>query len=352
MASAVPRPTPDTTDDVAIHPTSDAVDLRRRIDDDQLRRDLLALPGPRNRLHAPEAMAATDELLLDAFRDAGWRTEWRPFELRDVWTSIDHGDFRAPQHHTRLRGANVVATSPGTDTSDAVVLVAHHDTVRDSPGADDNGSGVVALMAAARLLADRRHRRTVILAAVDMEEIGLVGSRQLARQLAAERRVVGAFVFESIGFATPVPHTQTLPPGFSLAYPRQVRALAAREHRAEFTAVIHRRDSRDTAHRVADALRQLEGQYAAIVVPEPTQLPVVGGALRLATPLVSQFARSDHMAFWELGLPAVWLTDTTEYRNPHYHRPGDLPDTIDCGRVAAVAAATAAAARELAGALT
>ena len=39
--------------------------------------------------------------------------------------------------------------------------------------------------------------------------------------------------------------------------------------------------------------------------------------------------RSDHAPFWRAGLPALMWTDTAEFRNPHYHRPTDTPETLD-----------------------
>ena len=42
-----------------------------------------------------------------------------------------------------------------------------------------------------------------------------------------------------------------------------------------------------------------------------------------------QLWRSDHASFWDAQLPAVMWTDTSEFRNPHYHLPSDTPDTLD-----------------------
>jgi hypothetical protein len=39
--------------------------------------------------------------------------------------------------------------------------------------------------------------------------------------------------------------------------------------------------------------------------------------------------RSDHAPFWKAGLPALMWTDTSEFRNPHYHQTTDTPDTLD-----------------------
>ena len=47
--------------------------------------------------------------------------------------------------------------------------------------------------------------------------------------------------------------------------------------------------------------------------------------------------RSDHAPFWRAGIPAIMWTDTSEFRNPHYHQPSDKPDTLDYDFMAEVA---------------
>src|SRR5439155_3095522 len=129
--------------------------------------------------------------------------------------------------YPELHGANLPATKNGRET-DAIVVVAHHDTVWRSPGADDNASGLAILMEVARLIGSDSLRRTVILAAPDFEEIGLIGSRELVRMLRAQRRVRGAIVFDPIGYMDPDARSQKVPPGVGLLYPGQVARLQAR----------------------------------------------------------------------------------------------------------------------------
>ena len=74
-------------------------------------------------------------------------------------------------------------------------------------------------------------RRTVVLAAPDFEEIGLIGSRELVRLLRTRHRVRGAIVFDPIGYMNPVPNTQQVPPGVGLLYPRQLERLARSRQR-------------------------------------------------------------------------------------------------------------------------
>ena len=59
---------------------------------------------------------------------------------------------------------------------------------------------------------------------------------------------------------------------------------------------------------------------------------------------------SDHWSFWQEGYPAVMVTDTAFFRNPHYHKTSDTPDTLDYPRMAKVVAGLAAVMMRLAGA--
>jgi len=80
----------------------------------------------------------------------------------------------------------------------------------------------------------------------------------------------------------------------------------------------------------------------------PTGLPALGPLLERTVPFARDFARSDHVPFWEAGVPAVQITDTANFRNPHYHRSGDTPETLDYHRLADVVAATALAVERVA----
>lgn len=298
-----------------------------RIDPARLRDRVTALPGPRNRSHAPEAMRETDRLLRASWRAAGWRT----------------GRQRvAPE------GQNLVAIRAGVDVPDeAVVVVAHHDTVPRSPGADDNGAGVAVLLELAEQLGDRDHRRTVILAAPDYEEVGLVGSRPLARWLRATYRVRGAIVFDPIGFMDHRPGTQQVPAGIGMLYPNQLARLDARERRGDAVVAIYRRRSVDVARAWSTSLAATLDPERIILLRDPLDLPIVGPLL-LAVPVARHFSRSDHVRLWEAGLPAIQVTNTANFRNPNYHRPTDTADTLDYETLRRVTAATALTVERLA----
>lgn len=314
-----------TDPDAALRRAADA--WRARIAPDRLRDLVTSLPGPRNRFDAPWAMARTGALLTDAWRAAGWR--------------VGRQRLSSP-----VDGMNLVAISQG-ETDEAIVVVAHHDTVRGSPGADDNGAGVAALLELAARLEGRRFRHTVILAAPDFEEIGLIGSRSLVRWLRRTYRVRGAIVFDPIGYMNPEPDSQLLPPGIDWLYPGQVARLRARHNVGDGVVALYRSRSLSLVREWARCLAATVGGERVFLLRDPLDLPLLGPALMLL-PAARNFSRSDHVNFWRAGLPAIHVTDTANFRNPNYHRPTDTPETLDYETLARVTAATALTVERLA----
>lgn len=320
--------------------------LRLTISPERLHDDVVALPGPRNRLDRPDMMQYADQLILREFQAAGWKAEIRPFRCANVAGYLgysNNGRFLAPPtSYSLLEGANVVACKAGTHTAEALVVLAHHDTTSHTRGANDNTASVAALLELARVLARYRFRRTIILAATDMEEIGFFGARALVADLLCERRVLAAINFETIAYTDSTPHSQRLPAQMELLYPQQVRQIRARQSRADFSAVIYNQTALCSAATFAAALAHLAGSHAPLLLRAPNDLPLIGRLLQRWVPAVRNFARSDHLPFWEAGLPALMVTDTANFRYRHYHQPSDTPEKLDYQHLAAIVGATAA----------
>jgi hypothetical protein len=327
-----------------------AGEWRSKLDPAALRELVEALPAPRSRIHHPEAMLATDALLMTMWAAAGWSVERMELHLQNVHGGIDldvaGGTPMRYQTYARLDGANLLAELPG-DTPEAIVVVAHHDTVKGSMGADDNGAGVVALLELARLLGGRRLRRTVLLAAPDFEEIGLLGSAALVPVLQARRPIAGAIVFDPIGYMNPAPDSQLVPPGLDRLYPAQLRRLVDRKRTGDTVVTIYRGQGRGLATLWARCLAATVGRDRVLLVRDPVDIPLLG-RLSARIPAARNFSRSDHVAFWRAGLPAIHVTNTGNFRNPNYHRPSDTPETLDYATLADIVASTALAIEELA----
>jgi len=282
----------------------------------RLRTHVERLDQPRSHRHAREAMAGAVAYVTGQLAAAGWHVDRREFSLPGTWAA----------------GVNLLAERPGTDPAVPAYLVgAHLDTVPGSPGADDNASGVACLLELAGRLPDTA---SVLLAVFDEEETGLVGSGVLARELVAERSLVAAIVLECVGYHSDRARSQNLPPGIGLLYPRQYWRMRRRQLRGDWTLLAYRHDAAGLARRLAGHLDRLAGRRAAMRARDPLDLPGLGRLLRRYPGLADQFARSDHKPFWDLGVPAIQVTDTAEFRNPHYHRPTDTPDTLDYDRMA------------------
>lgn len=227
------------------------------------------------------------------------------------------------ERHDYGTGVNVVGVKPGLDAAAGrVLLSAHYDHIAGCPGADDNGTGVAGVLEAARVLAPGRYGRTLVVACWDEEERGLIGSTAYARRAQAAGEVIAvAYVFEMIGFRSGAPESQRLPPGLNLVFPRQAAQIRENDNRGDFITLI----ANDSAR---DATTAIERAAAAVSLPT-VSLFLTAAQTRSA--LYGDLQRSDHAPFWAAGYPAIQITDTAEFRNPHYHcRSGqDTVDTLD-----------------------
>lgn len=302
--------------------------------------------APRDR-HQPHRLRQARGFVTRSLTDAGWRVSPTPFERRWVVGVDDSGAhagfLRRLRLFRRLYGINLVADLPGAPPGRRVLLVAHLDSVPRSPGADDNASGVAALLEAARLLATLPEPPAVTLAVVDLEELGKVGSGALARDRAFRQRLDLVVCLESVGTFTDVPGTQRMG-GLALVFRDLARQVAAVAHRGNFLLAVCRSSSARAARTVAVAAAALDGPLPVFEARDPRPDGWPGRLMTWLLPLLAHLDRSDHAPFWSRGVPAIMLTTTASFRNRHYHLEGDVPDNVDCERVTRVAVAVAAAA--------
>jgi len=271
-------------------------------------------------------------------REAG-SEHWQRVQDLCASTFEEHG-FEV-ERHTYDTGVNVIGTRRGTRAPNEVVMIgAHYDSVRDCPGADDNASGTVGVLEAARVLAGGTFDRTLRVACWDEEEAGLIGSDAYAARLEdGDETVVGYLNFEMIGFRSDEPGSQTVPPGFALIYPTEVAALEAGGNRGDFIAFVF-----------DEAMRPFAAAFTEGAAAE--NLPVLDlevSSLLKNSDLFSDLRRSDHAPFWQRDIPAVMITDTANFRNGRYHCDSGVDDapSIDVGFATDVVRATVFAAATL-----
>lgn len=218
----------------------------------------------------------------------------------------------------------------GSRASEIIVVGAHYDSVVGAPGANDNGSGVAAMLELARLLHGSRPARTVRFVAFVNEEPPFfkseaMGSLRYARR-SKERgeNIVAMFSLETIGYYSDRAGSQRYPFPLGLFYPST----------GNFIAFVSDLSSRALMHEALAAFRR-HAQFPSEGVAAPAAIPGVDW--------------SDHWAFRDAGYPAVMVTDTAPYRYPHYHTAADTPDKLDYERLARVVSGLYAMAKALAG---
>jgi Zn-dependent M28 family amino/carboxypeptidase len=203
---------------------------------------------------------------------------------------------------------NIVGRMDAQRGAPLIILGAHLDSVMGSPGADDNASGVAVLLEAARHLSGARLRSEIIFCAFNLEELNMVGSTYFARKLkAAGAKVNGMISLEMVGYTDSTPGSQKYPAGLKWFYP----------DRGDFIGVIGNWHSNPLLREFTRQMRQVQGLSV-----ETLSIPGNGA-------LIPAVRLSDHSPFWDLGYPALMVTDTAFLRNPHYHGPTDTLGTLN-----------------------
>jgi hypothetical protein len=226
---------------------------------------------------------------------------------------------------------NVEAEIAGRDRpGDIVIVGAHYDSVEYTTGANDNASGVAALLALARTFAKSHPSGTLRFVAFANEEPPYFQTPDMGSWVYAKRskergeNVVAMLSVETIGFYSDEKGSQKYPPPLGLFYPSS----------GNFIAFVGDRSSKDLVRRAIGTFRST------------TRFPSEGAALSPALPGVGW---SDQWSFWQAGYPAIMVTDTAPFRYPHYHTPADRPDRLDYERMARVVGGLRRVIEDLAG---
>lgn len=269
---------------------------------DHLQHDVKTLAGmigERN-LATYHNLAAAVAFIVQALETAGHTVQYQDYVIRGQPCS------------------NLEVEVRGHARPDEIVLIgAHYDSVRGCQGANDNATGVAALLAVAREFAGRPLGRTLRCVAFVNEEPPYFQTPSMGSLVYAQRarargeRIVAMLSLETMGYYADEPGSQAYPFPLNLVYPAQ----------GNFIAFIGNLASRRLVRTVVAAFRR------------HTKFPSEGAALPAAVPGVGW---SDQWAFWQQGYPGLMVTDTAPFRYPYYHTTDDTPDKINYARLARV----------------
>ncbi len=254
--------------------------------------------SPRDWKHTDNLDKCAD-FIAQHFRKAGATVEFQSFAVRGRQYKNVIGRFNA-------------------ENGSRVIVGAHYDACAGTPGADDNASGVAALIELAYLLGHNRSSGAVDLVAYVLEEPPFFGTEHMgsavhARSIADDKSSVkGVIVLEMVGCFRDEWGSQSYPTlFFRFMYP----------NRANFLGVASRWDQGEWIQQVKTRMKGT------------TDLPVY--SIR-APAFLPGIDFSDHMNYWNYGIRALMITDTAFYRNRAYHTPDDTPDKLDYSRMAKV----------------
>ncbi len=282
---------------------------------DQVRRHIAMLAGTigERNMFRMEALSAAAEYVKRTFEEMGFSVLEQGFTVQGKTVK---------NLEVELRGESL--------PEEIVLFGAHYDSVFGTPGANDNASGVAALLVLARLARERRHARTLRFVAFVNEEPPFflswqMGSRVYARRCAERRERIAAMLsLETIGYYSDAAGSQSYPVPFNFSYPNT----------GNFISLVGNLRSRDLVQRVMATFRK-NCRFPSEGVAAPGFIPGIGW--------------SDHWSFWQEGYPAIMVTDTALYRYAQYHSPQDTPAIIDYDRTARVVAGLDRVREELAG---
>lgn len=223
------------------------------------------------------------------------------FEVKSVPYQISGNPFRNIEAEIRGYG----------ESPEVIVFGAHYDSLSGTVGANDNASGVAALLELARMCKSEEYQKTIRFVAFVNEEPPYFKTPQMGSlvyaQQARERgeKIAGMISLETVGYYTDEPSSQKFPlPWLRYFYPRQ----------GNFVAFVG-------SYKHAALLKKSLGAFR-----ENAVLPSEG---LLAPEWLLGVDWSDHWSFWKVGYPAMMVTDTALFRYPYYHTVHDTPEKIN-----------------------
>lgn len=250
-----------------------------------------------------------------------WRTGSLQVAVSHLRSNFQQAGYAVSERTYRVEGQEVsnleVSVAGSENDSETLVVGAHYDTVAGTVGADDNATGVAAVLELARRLRESKPRKNIRFVIFVNEEppffqTSRMGSLVYAQQLRRENVRVSAMIsLEMLGFYSDAPGSQKYPALLGLFYP----------NRGNFLGFVGNSESRDLVRRAIHGFRESTA-FPSEGIAAPAEWPGIGW--------------SDQWSFWQEHYPAIMITDTALFRYPYYHTPLDTANRLDFERMARV----------------
>jgi len=231
--------------------------------------------------------------------------------------------YRQSFKFQKYGGENIVARLKGSSKGRTFVVGAHFDSVDGSPGVDDNGSGVIAVLEIAKILSKYTFDQSITFVTFDLEERGLRGSQEYVKSGATlSDTITGAAIFDMLGYFSDQPNSQKVPEGLDQLFPDAYKTVSENQFRGNFLLSVANQRSAD--------LSLLFDSCSRVVIPD---LKVISLVVPGNGEIAPDFRRSDNAPFWDAGLKCLYFGDGANTRNVNYHSPGDVMGTINVTKI-------------------
>lgn len=226
---------------------------------------------------------------------------------------------RQTYRYRHMNVSNVAARfQPPVNSGAHYVIGAHYDSVSGTVGADDNASAIAVLLETAsamqRVYGSGGEGPEITFVAFTLEEPPVYGTSYMGSRVFASKAreegmsIDGMICLEMVGYTCSAPGCQSYPfPLKYLGYPKE----------GTFIGVVGNVKSLGFSRNLSRSLK------------DNPNLPTVSLTVPFNGRIMPAIRLSDHASFWDKGYPAVMVTDSAFFRNPHYHQPSDTMETLD-----------------------
>lgn len=298
-------------------------DISKSVSQGRLKQHVETLEGTRHYLQGAPGLEIAQKLLTHQWLGSGFDVQNQGLVL---------GSYE---------GKNITAIKHGHEDETILVMTgAFYDTHPESPGANDNASGLAVMLEASHLLSGYQFKKSIVFAGFDLQKQGGIGSTRYVNRLTDQQagKIEGVFLLDNVGVFSDEVFTQQFSKAQRKMFPQLTTKLERNQWRGNFLFLL----SDENSIRVRNTFGTQAELYAPKLKFEALKVPTSGTEEVL-------FGNDLYRAFWKRNIPATLITDGAESRNTSYEQNGDQSEILNYERMSEVAIGLATAMANQAG---